>query len=440
MKFNSDKLAQARSDNEKILEFLQNRDKDFFKYIDEFANKKENKKVSDKSYDLVIYTIGFSPYTTILSLSVLQPKGRIVFIFTKESLSFKKIFMEYLKIAEIKSEVIFRETNSNSDTAEVFNIISEEVKQYPFKKLAVDITGGKKPTIAAGYLAASLYNDLHNIDILYLDFLEYEDDRPKYGTEYLSILLNPNDIFNTIERRALEEMYLSKNFKGARRLSNEIRKRLKRSAKKLSQYKIDNQLDEIERIYYFSKLYELRNDFNYKDIVIQEKYLNADEVHGIKMVSNFLERINSLGNVSSQINDKRIYEEFKGTDEILYMALERYNGALIMRYVDLQSYIIRLLSAIELAGIMLTKGVKRKTIDKINKIEDEKLKKDLHGLRRYRNSLNLNHGFKPTVAPEQRYEVAVLKYIALAFDKREEEIKRIIMDKLRYRNYEEIDF
>lgn len=439
MGFNKEKLIEARSDDKRILEFIKNRDEDFFAYIKGFVHKEENKKIEGKSYDIAIYTIGFSPYTTILSISALRPKEKIILVFTKASLKFKRVFLEYFNTIDLDSEIIFIETKFNSDTAEVFKIIFEVMKTYSGKDIAVDITGGKKPTIAAGYLAASLNNYLNNVDILYLDFHDYEDDRPVYGTEYLNILLNPNNIFNTIERRALEEMYLSKNFKGARRLSKEIHSRLKSSAKILAQYSMETQIFKIEKIYYFSKLYELRNDFNYKDIVVDKKYLTKEEIHGISILKNFFERIENMKKENIRLNSESIYKEFKDSDEIFYMVLERYNGALMIKDIDLQSYIIRLLSCIELAGIILTKGTKERAIDKINKVEGLKLKKDLHELRIYRNSLNINHGFTPTVAPKQRYESAVLKYISLVFDKTLIEIKKIVVDNLRYRNYKEID-
>ncbi len=432
--FDSAKLKKSRSDQNKILDLIQSKDKDLMEYIKLFTEKPINKQIENNKYNIGIYTIGFSPYTTMLSLAVLRPDEEIVLIFTGGSLKYKGVFKEYLDMMDIRAKLICIETKGDSDTAEVFRIISEEIKNYPLKNIAVDITGGKKPTVASAYLAATFHS---NIDIIYLDFEGYKDDIAEYGTEYLSILLNPNDIFNTVERRALEEMYLSNNFKGARRLSKEIENRLKRSQKILTEYKIDNQIDEIQKIYYFSKLYELRNDFNYRDIKIEEKYLSKDEIYGIQTIARFLAKIAEMQE-EKKINNQRIYREFHTKDEIIYMVLERYNGALMMKDVDLQSYIIRLVSTIELAGIILTKGEEEKTIDKINKIDDRKLRNKLHELRIYRNSLNLNHGFNTIFSPDKGFEDAVLKYISLVFNKSEAELKGIIINKLRYRNYNEI--
>lgn len=434
IEFNIEKLKRVKNNNKEILDLIRNKDEDLIKYIDTFTKKSTNRQIEKNKYNIAIYTIGFSPYTILLSLAVLKPDEEIVLIFTKDSLKYKQIFEEYVNMINIRAKLVCREIKFNSDTAEVFRIISEEIENYSSKNIAVDITGGKKPAVAAAYLAATF---CRNIDIIYLDFEQYKDDIAEYGTEYLNILLNPNDVFSTIERRALEEMYLSNNFKGARRLSKEIEQRLKKSQKILVEYKIDNQIDEIQKIYYFSKLYELRNDFNYRDINIEERYLSREEIHGIRKISKFLMNIEEMQK-KGKASNQQIYEEFNTKDEIMYMVLERYNGALMMKDVDLQSYIIRLVSTIELAGIILTKGEKEKTVDKINKIEDLKLRYKLHDLRVYRNSLNLNHGFNAIFSPDKGYENAVLKYISLVFKKSESELKSIIINELRYRNYDEI--
>lgn len=421
---------------------MKNNDKDFINYIHGFVEKEENKLINKELYDIGIYTIGFSPYTTILSLSSIKPKEKVILLFTKDSLKFIEVFKEYLNMIELNVELVIRETISDGDAAEVFNVILDEIKKYSSKKIAVDITGGKKPTIAAGYLAASLYNRNSNIDILYLDFHQYENDIPTYGTEYLSKLLNPNDLFNTIEQRALEEMYSSHNFKGARRLSKDIENRLKRNANILVQYNIEWQIDEISKIYYFSKLYELRNNFDYSSIIINNKFLSSREIKAIRMISRFLDRMkyieSELNLNRSKTIEEMIYKEFGNSNEILYMVLDRYNGALMMKNIDLQSYIMRLFSVIELTGIVLTKGKVKESIDKINVVGGKRLKEDLHGLRKLRNNLSLTHGFKAIAQPDPRYENAVIEYISLGFGRSKKEIKELIYQELRYRRFNEI--
>lgn len=436
MRYNKNKLIEARNDSEKIIDLLNNKDLDLLSYVEEFRNKKINEYIKKNKHDIGIYTIGFSPYTTILSLSIVNPKDKVILIFTEESYQHKNVFIKFLELLGSKAEIILRKTSYDSDTAEVFNIISNEIKINLGKRIAIDITGGKKPTVAAAYLAASFYPSL---DILYLNFHGYENDVAKYGTEYISVLLNPNNIFSTVERKALEEMYISKNFKGARRLSKDIERRLKKSKNLLIEYKTEEQIKEVETIYYFSKLYELRNDFNYQEININSNFLNRDEIEGIKCLSSFLWKINEIEKTRyKETKEIKIYQNFKECDEIIFMVLERYNGALMIKDIDLQSYIIRLLSAVELAGIILTKGKVKKVFNKIDCLQDRKLKVDLHDLRIFRNELSLNHGFNFISRPDGRYEKAVLKYIAITFNKSESESNNIILNKLRYRNYKEI--
>lgn len=441
--FDHEKLHRYRNNPDILLRLIEDKDKDLMNYIEDFTNKEENAIIRKTSYDIGIYTIGLSPYTLLLSLSVIQPKERVVLYYTNKSKIYSDVFIRFIEITGMKFDLIHEEMSSDSDTAEIYNTMEKSIKGYKNKKIAIDITGGKKPTIASGFLGATLHNKENEIDVIYVDFSEYINDNPRYGSEHLTVLLNPNDIFNTIERKALEELFQSLHFKGARRLSRAIQKRLQEKSKDLARYNIDYQLDEINRIYYFAKLYELRNDFNYKEMNINNNILVNYEVKGLSRLKKFSDIISKVEvDKCSDLNEnnlsKNIYKAFKGTDLLLYGALERYVGAIRYKNIDLQSYILRLASVVELCGIEYTKGEGKNLYEMIKNIHNLKLRTTLHEMRILRNNLSLTHGFESLVTPKTNYENAVLDYILLAFNKDKSSILNIVNTELRLRNFEEV--
>ncbi|RKD31281.1 hypothetical protein [Thermohalobacter berrensis] len=448
MEFDAKKLAKLRDKPKELIKLINNRDQDFMNYLKTFENKKEIQEVLKEEYDIAIYTVGFSIYPLLFSLKVANPKEKAIFFYTKASSKFKEVFDEFKKEFNLDFEIKHRTTESSSDTAEIYHEIERVLRKHRNKKIAIDITGGKKPTIAAGFFGASLHSDENDIDILYMDFSEYKNDIPVYGSEFITILLNPNDIFSAVERKELEELFDSGQYRAARRFSKRIRDRLKAILKKMKSYDLDEQLAEIKKIYYFSKLYELRNDFNYEECIIREEYLTKAEIKGISKLKKAYSKITDLEDellskgyrgidVSTQLT-RRLHNRFKDDDSCLYLALDRYISALRYKNIDYQSYILRLVSVLELAGTIYTKGRSELLKDKLKIVPDYELRYKLNELKNTRNNLSLIHGFRVVSAPKLDYEVAVLNYICLAFDVDKQMVENIIEKELKFRNFNEI--
>ena len=278
MSYDKKKLEDARSDPKAIVEFIENKDPDFCQYIDEVKNKKENDILKRNNYELIIYPIGFSPYTTIHSLYTLRPQ-KAVFIYTPESEKFEDVFYSFkehfLPHLQTDKDVI----SNSTGVEETYNTIENFLRKNKGKRTAIDITGGKKPVVASSFMGASQYRE-NQVDTIYLDFYEYQNDRPVYGSEYLSILVNPNDLFSTMEKNALEELFNSGHYKKARELSKELIQRISRIPKTYARLNIDSQLRELERIRYFSKLYEERNEFKYDNIEIKTRCFQPRKLKG----------------------------------------------------------------------------------------------------------------------------------------------------------------
>lgn len=446
MDFDREKLKKVKDNPCELEKLIINKDEDLLCYLKNFRHKNENIDIGKKGYDVGIYTVGLSPYTILLSLSVTQPKEKAIFYYTEKSLRYKPIFEIFSTTFDMKFQLIHEVMKSSSDTAEMYNCMEKAIKENKNKKIAIDITGGKKPTIAAGFLGASLYKKENNIDILYVDFEEYKDDNPLYGSEYLTILLNPNDLFSTVERKALKELFQAHQYRGARKLSKDIINRLKHISKIYSDYNIDYQINELERIYFFSKLYEMRNDFNYYQCQIDNSLLTDKEIKGLKALLDAKKRIDKLSmELPVYKQDKNynylvcqsIYEEFKNDDSLIYLALERYIGALRYKSIDYQSYILRLASVIELSGIIMYEGKYSNLNEKIKYINSSNLRNQLFGLKNERNNLSLTHGFGFLDTPKEGYESAVIEYVCMAFKKSRKEVDNII-EELKFRTFDEV--
>ncbi|WP_427338306.1 hypothetical protein [Caloranaerobacter sp. DY30410] len=448
MDFDRKKLGDVRNKPEEIIKLIETKDKDFMAYLKTFENKKQIKEVLNRNYDIAIYTVGLSIYPLLFSLKVTNPNEKAIFFYTKKSEMFKEVFEVFKKGFNLNFDIEHEKVLGSTDTAEIYNEIEKVINRYKNKKIAIDITGGKKPTIAAGFFGASLHEEKNNIDILYMDFTEYSDDTPVYGSEFITILLNPNYIFSAIERKILKRLFNSYQYRAARKFSKEIRNRLRFVSKKFPNYKLDKQLQEIEKLYYFSSLYESRNDFNYKECEVNYKYLNTEEIKGLNILKNSQKRVEKieenlfkLGYRSEKFsielaND--LYKEFKEDKLSVYFALDRYISALRYKDIDYQSYILRLVSALEISGVMYSRGQSTRLEEKIRCVSNENLKRKLHELRIIRNNLNLIHGFKTINAPKEDFEAAVLEYISQAFDMPKDKLIYIIENELKFRTFDEI--
>lgn len=448
MDFNRKKLGDLRNKPEEIIKLIETKDKDFMAYLETFENKEQIKEVLNKNYDIAIYTVGLSIYPLLFSLKVTNPNEKVIFFYTEKSIMFKEVFEVFANEFHLNFDIEHRKMSDSTDTAEIYNEIEKVISRYNNKKIAIDITGGKKPTIAAGFFGASLHEEENNIDILYMDFTEYLNDVPVYGSEFITTLLNPNYIFSAVERKTLKKLFDSYQFRAARRFSKEIRDRLKNISKKFPNYNLDKQLQEIEKIYYFSKLYELRNDFNYKECEANDKYLNAEEIKGLNKLKTSQERIEKIEENLFKLGYRKekfsielakdLYKEFKEDKSSVYFALDRYISALRYKNIDYQSYILRLVSVLEISGVMYSEGKSTRLEEKIRYVSNENLKRKLYELKNVRNNLNLIHGYRVINGPKEDFEAAVLEYVSQAFNIPKKDLLYIIEKELKFRTFDEI--
>ncbi len=91
----------------------------------------------------------------------------------------RKYLTSYYHLVELKNE--------SFDT--IYETLKEQMILYPSTQYALDITGGKKSTVAS----AAIFAKDFNFNILYVDYDEYIPKlrRPLPGSEQLNIVYSP---------------------------------------------------------------------------------------------------------------------------------------------------------------------------------------------------------------------------------------------------------
>jgi len=156
-----------------------------------------------KDYKTQILLVGFSIQPIILSILALKAK-RIIFIYSEDTkgecsriqelipkiTKFLGLDIEYEFVGQnerFKNNSIYSVDSSDpADTYKKVNAIikSEIGNNISLSKICLNLTGGKKSMSNGAYIAANI----NKVDTYYVDFRDYDNDRPLFGTENLIAL------------------------------------------------------------------------------------------------------------------------------------------------------------------------------------------------------------------------------------------------------------
>lgn len=156
----------------------------------------------NEQYDYLISTLGESPHPLILSILAINPKEKVFLLHTRETEKFINYIVEESGLCHTKCKTI---PINGSDVAELYRKMKELYPELEGKKIAIDITGGKK-TMSCG---ASLAGFMMGAEIFYVDNYGYDSNlrRPKPGAEFLYKVKNPLEIFGDIELRSAIRLF-----------------------------------------------------------------------------------------------------------------------------------------------------------------------------------------------------------------------------------------
>jgi len=219
-------------------------------------------------YDIGIFLVGYTPMPIVLSLAEIKPM-EVVLITSEDTRDETTLIKESI---EILAPDYFRKLSPDkweeivlsdiSDPARVYGEIDPIIKKYTkhesAKRIAIDITGGKKTMVAGSFMASAWSK---TCDIFYVDFEEYERDMrsPVYNTEYLAILPNPSEIYSIADWERMKSLFNRFQFE-------QVIEEAKRIEGNINIHKIyfsKEALFEIQKVKKISEGYKFWDDYRY---------------------------------------------------------------------------------------------------------------------------------------------------------------------------------
>ncbi len=255
----------------------------------------------ESPYDLGIFLVGHSIMPVILSIAEIRPKS-IIFVTSDDTTGLVDEIKDGVKILdseyyrETETEMREEKLDELSDPARIFQKINSLIPEYKNKKIAIDITGGKKTMVAGSFMASA---HSRTCDIFYIDFEEYDPRRrePCYGTEFLARLPNPSEIFSIADWERIESLFDKYQF---RQVTGELA-RTENNINKHKTYFDEETTSRLEKIKKYAKGYESWDDYQYKDafkllpdepgLKILEKIPNSAEKEDLKEIYNNNDRL-----------------------------------------------------------------------------------------------------------------------------------------------------
>jgi hypothetical protein len=340
--------------------------------------EKEERLPINLPYDVGIFLIGFSSLPIVLSIAEIQPGQEIYFIHSNDT--FRKCdeitnrLTEMLEdppspfiqlINETKAESLIArvrdakrwEITDPSDPVSTFKQIKDIIDDVRGNlgnnvKIALDLTGGKKTMIGGGFTVGSIYSVSPKCDMFYVDSLEYNPDfgAPRPGTEFLSRLDNPYDVYNVQTVAQAKELYKRHNYEVAEGLWSRVRNNLYKHVKRYDF--LVNEREEAEKYYGSSHCYSSWDALDYETAKERKTYSvdrttyswGYDEQHVSRITDN--RSIDVLNILATVTNKSTLYANER---RVIHYAVDRYqNGMRRRQNRRLEDAIVRFAQVIEI--------------------------------------------------------------------------------------------
>ena len=325
-------------------------------------------------YDVGIFLVGFSSIPIALSLAEIQPAQKIYFLYSsgmdgtqntcfeiadrmEAMLQEEPCFNDLInRVKNIASDIqkngkncgFGLEVDNPSDPVETFKRIKEVIDKVGDKRIALDLTGGKKTMIGGGFTAGSILGFADSIadsacDMFYIDSLEYDQHRgsPTPGTEFLTRLDNPYNVYNVQSVQQAEKLFEKHNYEAAADLWEEVGKKLEDHA---SRYGLEKEQDTVQEDLDMADCYGLWDAFDYKTACERARcYGNSWGYDKKHMKSS----INVLDILSEVEEDPQTL--FGKLTRIIHYAVDRYqNGIRRMNSDRFDDAIVRFTQVVEI--------------------------------------------------------------------------------------------
>jgi len=214
-------------------------------------------------------------------------------------------------------------------------------------KIALDLTGGKKTMIGGGFTAGSIYSLAPKCDMFYVDSSEYNPDRgaPKPGTEFLSRLDNPYDVYNVQSVAQAKELFKRHNYEVAEGLWCSVWRKLYGQAARYD-FLVDEQ-NEAREYYGSSHCYNPWDALDYQEAVTRKTYLFDGKTHFWGYHEQHVHNTIDVLDILAQVTNKSTL--FQDECRVIHYAVDRYQNGMRRRQSGrLADAIVRFAQVIEI--------------------------------------------------------------------------------------------
>ena len=321
-------------------------------------------------YHIGIFLVGYSSLPIALSLAEIQPTEQIYFLYSSDTRNylseiydrlaamFKDTNQELLSLVE---ETVLHNLDESalaiddaSDPVSTFKQIKEiidNIDESENKRIALDLTGGKKTMLGGGYTAGAIWASRWSAEskelspfcnMYYIDSKEYDPNggKPVPGTEFLSQLVNPYDVYNVQSNQQARKLFEKNNFDAAMDLWKDVKDTLEKHA---SRYGLKTEFNKTVDQHRMATCYYLWDSFYYDKAKNSKNRHKNSWGYNEKHVKNSIDVLNIL----SEVSDRKTL--FKNEARIIHYAVDRYqNGMRRKESGKLEDAIVRFAQVIEM--------------------------------------------------------------------------------------------
>ena len=332
---------------------------------------REDHLPSQSGYDVGIFLVGFSSLPIVLSIAEIQPCQEIYFIhsddtgttcdeiterFTEMLTDPPNPFCRLIDPCDAASLIARvqgadrREIADPSDPVSTFQQIKDIIDDVrgcfgDNSQIALDLTGGKKTMISGGFTAGSIYLVSSKCNMFYVDSSEYDPEHgvPKSGTEFLSQLDNPYDVYNVQSVAQAKELFKRHNYEAAENLWKSVRDKLHATR---YDFLVDEQ-KEAGEYYGSSHCYYPWDALDYQTAVGRKTYRFHRETYSWGYNEQHVRCTIDVLDILAQVIDKStlFHDEYR----VLHYAVDRYQNGMRRKHSRrLEDAIVRFAQVIEI--------------------------------------------------------------------------------------------
>ena len=325
------------------------------------AYEKEKEHLPELNYDIGIFLVGFSSLPIVLSLAEINPVDEIYFLYSSETeIMLSEISDRIRAMLPADSPLIGLVNTStyttsdfalkidgSSDPVQTFKRIKEVIDKVGNKRIALDLTGGKKTMLGGGFTGGSILGIANSIrlsdcDMFYVDSLEYDPLKraPTPGTEFLIQLENPYHIYNVQSVQQAEKLFENHNYEAAAVLWDSVDKKLDTYAER---YGLENEHEAVQNNLYMADCYGYWDAFDYLNAKDSKKKYGNRWGHNVKHTYDAIDVLDIL----SQVENKETL--FAQKSRIIHYAVDRFQNAIRRMDSDrFEDAIVRFTQVIEM--------------------------------------------------------------------------------------------